>query len=103
MFESVRSDDAAARLRSAAIAPLAAFLVYLLYLAVYPLFTRVPAVLFRLVTVVLLIGAVAGAVAITRVVRGHSMRGRAFAWLVGAAVVELLCVRTFLAMALPWF
>jgi hypothetical protein len=102
LFESVQSDDAAARVRSAAIAPLAAGLLYLLYLTVYPLFGRVPAALFWLMTAIQLAGAIGGAIAIIRVVRAHSMRGRAFAWLVGAVIVEVFCARTFLAMAVPW-
>ena len=100
MFESVQSDDAAAQFRSAAIAPLAAFLAYLLYLTLYPLLGRVPAALFWILTAILLAGSVFGAIAIIRVVRRH--RGTAFGWLAAAVLVELLCVRTFLAMTLPW-
>jgi hypothetical protein len=100
VFESVQSDDAAAQFRSAAIAPFAAFLAYLLYLALYPLLGRVPAALFWIMTAILFAGSVFGAIAIIRVFRRH--RGTAFGWFAAAVLVELLCVRTFFAMTVPW-
>jgi hypothetical protein len=102
LFESVQVDDGAARFRSAAVPPIAAFAVALLYFTFYPMLGRVPAALFWSVVAILFIGVVAGAIAIVRAVRRERPRGRVLAWCVGAIVVELLCARTFLALALPW-
>jgi uncharacterized membrane protein len=102
MFESIPSDDAAARLRAATLPPFAAFLVALAYLTLYPLFTRVPPWLFWSIAAVLFTGTVLGFASIVRVVRRERIRGRAIAWLVAAIVVELLCTRLFLALTLPW-
>jgi uncharacterized membrane protein len=102
VFESVRSEDAAARFRSAAFAPLAAFLIALLYFSLYPLLERVPPFLFWTVVLVLFAGVVVGAVAMIREARRERPRGRALAWLIGAVAVELLCARTFLALTFPW-
>lgn len=102
MFESVQSDDLAARLRSAAMPPFAAFGLALLYFTIYPMLKRVPAALFWTVVLILLAGTVAGAVAIVRTVRRERPRGRAIGWLVAALLVELLCARTLLSLTLPW-
>lgn len=103
MFESLPVDDAAARARAAAIPPLAAFLITLVYLTVYPLLTRVPAILFWLVVTVLLAGSVFGGIAIVRLVRRERVRGRALVWLAGAILIELVCARLFLGLTFPWF
>lgn len=102
MFESVQRDDIAARLRSAAMPPFAAFGLALLYFTIYPMLQRVPATLFWGVVLVLLSGTVAGAVAIVRAVRSERPRGRAIGWLVAALLVEILCARTLLSLTLPW-
>lgn len=102
MFETIGSEDAAARLRAAAVPPLAGILAALAYLTIYPLFTSVPAWMFWCVALVLLAGAAAGAVLIVRVVRREPIRGRAIAWLIGAIAVDLACARWFLAMTVPW-
>jgi hypothetical protein len=102
MFESVSAESVPERLRNAAVAPMAAFLFAQLYFALYPLFTRVPAALFWSVDAIVLAGAVVGAVAIARVARAESMRGRAAVWLVIAIAVELLCAWLFLALTFPW-
>lgn len=102
MFESVRSDDAAARIRSAAVPPLAAFLVALAYLTIYPMLTRVPPALFWSVVLVLASGALLGAIAIIREVRRERVRGRAFGWLVAAAAMELMCAWLTVGLVFPW-
>lgn len=102
MFESIRADDAAARLRAAALRPFAAFLVALAYLTLYPLFTRVPPWLFWSIAAVLFAGAVLGFASIVRVVRRERIRGRAIAWLLAAIAVELLCARLLLGLVVPW-
>ena len=98
MFESVQHEDAGQRLRNAAIAPLAAFLFALAYLAFYPLLPSVPAILFWFVDAVVLAGAVMGCVAIARAAR----RGAALGWLVGACIVELVCLAVWVLMTFPW-
>lgn len=102
MFESIQTDDAAARLRTAALPPLIAFLAYLLYVTLYPLLGRVPVALFWLMVLILFAGTLLGLIAIVRIVRRERIRGRAAAWLIAAVLVELLCVRTFLSMTVPW-
>jgi hypothetical protein len=99
LFESLEIDDAAARMRRAALPPLIAFLLALLYLTLYPLFGRVPKLLFWLVVLVLFAGTVGGLIAI---VRAGRPRGRALAWFAAAIVMELVCARMLLGMALPW-
>jgi hypothetical protein len=54
LFESVGIDEAPARMRAAALPPLAAFVVAVVYLAVYPLFGSVPPLLFWLVAAVVM-------------------------------------------------
>ena len=102
MFESIQSDDAAARFRSAAIAPFLAFLLALLYFSLYPLLTRVPAALFWSVVAMLFAGSILGATAIVRELRRQSPRGSAIGWLVAAILIELLCARTCLGLVFPW-
>lgn len=102
MFEAVFRDDAASRLRTAAVPPLASFLMALGYLTIYPMLTRVPAALFWSVVAVLAFGAFLGAVNIIRVVRSETLAGRAYGWLAMAAAVTLLCGYGALSMALPW-
>lgn len=103
MFEeSLFVDDAATRLRSAAVPPLAAFLIALGYLTIYPLLGRVPAALFWAIVVILAAGAVVGAIKILRVIRRERIRGRAIGWLVAAAAITLVCARFALSMAVPW-
>ena len=102
MFESVQVDDTAARFRSAAVPPLAAFAITLLYITIFPLLGRVPAALFWSIVALLFIGSVAGAVLIVRAVRRQRPRGRAIAWLIAAMLIELACARTFLALTFPW-
>ena len=96
MFESLDRDDAAQRLRAAALPPLAAFLIALVYLTVYPLLPRVPALLFWTIAAILLAGAILGAIKIVRV------RNPAIGWLVVAIAMELVCVWLLLSLTLPW-
>ena len=103
MFESVRPPDAVERLRAAALPPLIAFIVALLYFALYPTMTRVPLALFWSMAAVVLLGTVMGVIAIARVVMKEKIRGRAIAWLVAAVVMTLMCGRLALALTLPWF
>jgi hypothetical protein len=102
LFESLPVDDAAARIRAAALPPLIAFLLTLVYLTVYPMLSRVPAALFWSVAAILLCGTIAGAIAIVRVVRRERVRGRALGWLTGAVLIELVCARMVLGLTLPW-
>ena len=102
MFESIQAEGAAVRLRNAAIVPMAAYLFALAYLTLYPLLERVPAAVFWLVPLVLLAGAVTGAVLIFRIVRTTRMREGGAGWLVAATLIELLCVWQFLMMTVPW-
>jgi ABC-type microcin C transport system permease subunit YejE len=102
LFESLPPDDAAARIRSAAVPPLAAFLITLAYLTVYPMLSRVPAPLFWTTVTILLLGTILGAIALIRVVRRERVRGRALGWLAAAIAIELLCARMFLGLTFPW-
>ena len=102
MFEAVFRDDASSRLRAAGLPPLASFLAALGYLTIYPTLNRVPAALFWSVVVILAIGAIAGAINILRVLRSEQVRGRAFGWLAGSAVLTLLCAWSAVSMTFPW-
>ncbi|HEX2836013.1 MAG TPA: hypothetical protein VHW00_23615 [Thermoanaerobaculia bacterium] len=102
MFDSIRPDDAPTRLRNAAIVPLAAFLFVQLYFSFTTFLPRVPAALFWSVAVVLFAATVTGAVLIVRASRREQLRGRTLAWFVAAIVSELVCLRFFLLMVLPW-
>jgi hypothetical protein len=102
MFEAVFRDDAASRLRGAAVPPLTSFLVALGYLTIYPMLTRVPAALFWSIVVVLAAGAILGAIAIVRVLRSEKLAGRDFGWLAVAAAVTLFCAHAALSMSFPW-
>lgn len=102
MFESLPVDDTAARIRAAALPPLIAFLLTLVYLTVYPVLGGVPPLLFWSVAAILLGGTILGAIAIVRVLRRERVRGRALGWLTGAIVIELVCARMFLGFAVPW-
>jgi len=102
LFESIRTDDAATRLRNAAIIPLAAFLFAMTYFTATPFLTRVPAALFWSVATIVLIGAIAGAVAIVGVVRAETIRGRAIAWLIAAIIIDLVCLRLGVELVFPW-
>ena len=102
MFESVQQDDAAQRLRHAAIFPMAAFLFAQAYFLVYPLLPAVPATLFWFVVLVLVAGATRGFASLLRVARSEPMRGRALAWLIAASLAELACIAQMLAMTVPW-
>ena len=102
MFESVRPPEAAERLRNAAAIPFGALLLALLYLTLYPTFTRVPAALFWSVDAILFLGAIAGLIAIIRIAAREKIRGRAIGWLVAAALITLVCGRLFLGLTFPW-
>lgn len=102
MFESLERDDAAHRLRNAAVVPAAAFLFAQFYVLLHPLLPRVPAALFWFIVAIVLAGAIAGAVLIVRIVRSERVRGRAAGWFALAVIAELVCLRQFLAFALPW-
>ncbi|MEA2490257.1 MAG: hypothetical protein QOH21_2049 [Acidobacteriota bacterium] len=103
MFESITAPSVSARLRNAAIPPIAAFLVAQAYVTFYPLLARVPAALFWAVALITGAGAVAGTVLIARVVRRERIRGVAIGWLVAAAGAVYLAGRVFLAMVMPWW
>jgi len=100
--ESLLTEDAASRFRAAAVPPLASVLLTLGYLTIYPLLGRVPAALFWSVVAILVLGAVAGAIGIVRVFRTEQVRGRAFGWLVGAAVLTLVCGYLAVTLTFPW-
>lgn len=103
MFEeSVLVEDAASRLRGAAVPPLAAFLLLLGYVTMYPLLGRVPAALFWSVVAVLATGAVAGAVKLVRVIRSEKIRGTAIGWLTGAAALTFACAYMAVTLTFPW-
>ena len=102
MFESVTGPNVSARLRSAAIPPIAAFLVAQGYVGIYPLLTRVPPALFWTIALITGAGAVAGIVLIARVARQERIRGVALGWLIAAAGAVYLAGRLFVAMVFPW-
>jgi hypothetical protein len=102
VFESVTGPSVSARLRSAAIPPIAAFLVVQGYTLLYPLLPRVPAALFWLIVLISAAGAVAGIVLVIRILRTDRVRGLAFGWLLAAIAAIYLCGQLFLAMTLPW-
>ena len=82
--------------------PLAAFLFAQLYFTLASFLTRVPTALFWFVVVIVFLGAAIGTASIARIARAERMRGRALAWLIAAIVVDLVCLRLFLAMVVPW-
>ena len=84
-------------MRRAALPPLVAFVLWLFYLAIFPLFPRVPAIVFWLIVAMLFAGTVAGAIAIARAARRDVL-----AWLAPAVVIELACTRVLLGMVFPW-
>ncbi|HEX6086338.1 MAG TPA: hypothetical protein VF266_17545 [Thermoanaerobaculia bacterium] len=95
-------------MRAAALPPLIAFLLALLYLSIYPLFDRVPPWLFWLVVVILFVGTVGGLVKIVRAVGDRRSRlsggpGR-IAWppLIPAVAMELICAWMLAGMVVPW-
>lgn len=102
MFETFAPPDAAARLRSAAVPPFAAFLLAQGYLTFYPFLASVPAWLFWSVDAILLAGTAAGVVQLVRIVRSERIRGVAIGWLVAEAAATLLSGRIFLALTFPW-
>lgn len=103
MFEeSFITDDAASRLRGAAVPPLAAFLILLGYITIYPLLGRVPAALFWSIVAVLASGASAGAIKLTAIVRSEKIRGRAIGWLAGASMLTLACAWFAVSLTFPW-
>jgi hypothetical protein len=102
LFESIKADDAAARLRGAAVPPLAAFLLALFYLTIYPMLGRVPAPLFWAIVAIELAGALGGAVMIARVATRERIRGRALGWAAIAGLITLACAWLFVSMAVPW-
>ncbi len=81
---------------------MAAFLFAQLYFAVYPLFERVPPLLFWCIDLVLFAGALLGGLAILRILLRTKIRGAAIGWLIAAGIGELLCVWQFLALTFPW-
>jgi len=103
VFESAQLDGAAQRLRSAALAPTIAVLVWLLHRALDPVLYGGPAALAWVVAAILCAGAVAGAIGIGRVALTERIRGRAIGWLVIALLAELLCAHIFVAVAFPRF
>lgn len=104
MFESIRPPDAAARFRSAALAPFASFLFAEAYLTFYPMLERVPPWLFWSVVAALSVGTAAGIVQVARVIR--ATRGerdaRTAGWCAIAIVSCLLSARVLAGMCLPW-
>ena len=102
MFESIQTDDAAARFRAAAIPPVVAVSVALLYLTIYRLLPRVPAPLFWSIVAILLMGTVFGAIAIVRAVRRGRPRGTAIGWLAGAIAIDFSCAWLLLSFTFPW-
>jgi predicted benzoate:H+ symporter BenE len=102
LFESIQTDETAARFRAAALPPLAAVLLTVAYLTVYRLLARIPALLFWSVAAILLLGTVLGAMAIVRAVRRERPRGTALGWFAGAILADLLCARMLLWFTLPW-
>jgi hypothetical protein len=102
VFESVQAVGAGERFRHAAVFPMAAYLFTLLYLTLYPLLERVPPVLFWVVPLVLLAGALTGAAQIVRTLRRNRLREGGTGWLIAAVLIELLCVWQLLMMTVPW-
>jgi hypothetical protein len=102
LFESIRTDETAARFRAAAFPPLAGGVLALLYLSTYPLLPRVPAVLFWGVDAILLAATVWGAVRLVRALRQERLTGPLAGWAAGAAAAEVLCAWLFLSFTFPW-
>ena len=102
MFESVQSDESAARYRAASIPPVVAFVVALSYISVYPLLPAVPAWLFWSIDALLLIGSLWGAVRLVRAIRVAPPRGALAGWAAGAVGVNVVCAWLFLSFTLPW-
>ncbi|HEX6160697.1 MAG TPA: hypothetical protein VF111_11055 [Thermoanaerobaculia bacterium] len=88
-----------ARLRNAAVPPIAAFLLTHAY------FSLSIALQFRfrfwIAAIVLAAGAILGTVRIVRVVRRERLRGVALGWLLLAVAAVWLCAQTFLGIAFP--
>jgi hypothetical protein len=103
LFESIPPPSVSARLRSAAIPPIAAYLFAHIFYSTYPYVAAwLPPALTRVVDVVTAAGAIGGVVLIVRVLLGERVRGVAIGWLILALVAVWLCAQTFLAVAFPW-
>lgn len=104
MFETFRDEESAAHLRGAAAVPLVAFLVAQSYFTFYPWLARVPAWLFWTIDLVLFAGFAAGIARAARIAwpNRRALDGRAWAWLVVAIALSLVCAWQFAAMTFPW-
>jgi hypothetical protein len=104
LFDAVLAADPSAHVRSAAVVPLAAFLVTQGYYTLYPLLTRVPAALFWSVVVVAIAGAATGVIRIAAVLLHHrrDLDGRSIGWLIASIAATLLCSLVALSLATPW-
>ncbi|HEX9986170.1 MAG TPA: hypothetical protein VGF69_23115 [Thermoanaerobaculia bacterium] len=104
MFDAFREPHPAERLRAAAVAPIAAFLIAQFYFSLYPMLRAVPAWLFWLVVLIVFAGTAWGLVASARIAvrQRRELDWRGIAWLVIAVVASLFCGRLFLALTFPW-
>ena len=104
LFDAIRPPDAVARIRSTAVAPLAAFIAAQLYFTIYPLLTRVPPALFWTIVAIVFAGACAGLVGATRVVLRHrtDFGAREYAWLLASLAATALCAYLFVSLTFPW-
>ena len=101
MFESVPPPSLSARLRNAAVPPIAAFLSTHVYFSVSTFLEGRLRFRFWIAGALVAAGAIAGAVRIVRLLRRERVRGVDLGWLLLAVVAVLLCAWTFLGIAFP--
>ncbi|HKR66108.1 MAG TPA: hypothetical protein VJZ00_20420 [Thermoanaerobaculia bacterium] len=99
MFESIPADTAPQRLRRAATPPLIAYILAQVFFSILPIVGKIESGFFVIVELVLLAGAIAGAIRIIRTLRAMRIRGIALVWLALALIVEYLCARLFAGIA----
>jgi hypothetical protein len=104
LFESVARSGLAARMRGVSLAPMAAFLVALGYLTIYPFLSRVHPLLLYGTGLLLLAGAVFGLLRSTMLLarERRGISAGAWLWFVAALLFSFACLWLAAAIFLPW-
>jgi hypothetical protein len=104
LFESIVPAGLAARMRGVSVAPMAAFLVALGYLTIYPFFSQVYPLLLYGTGLLLLAGAVFGMLCSTMLLvrEREAVTAGAWLWFVAAVSFSAACLWLAAAIFLPW-